>query len=524
MKKVLSMLLVCILTVGLLAACKPAAQTPAGTDGGIKTGGTMIVGLPNDPSSFNPNVAMDEGAAFVNFQVFNSLVFMSADQQVKPDLAESWSYNADATELTFKLREGVKWHDGEPFTSADVKWTFENIISQAGTLSSNLGTVASIEAPDDFTVVFKLSAPDSTLLANLTWFGGSILPKHIFEGTDWMANPAAQNPIGTGPFKFVSMQAGVSVELEANKDYFGEGPYLDRLVFQIIPDPDTEYQMWQNGEIDYMYNSIPGVDRAKYENNADYTVRFNLACNRNYFTFNFAKEDNPFLDVRMRQAFDLALNRQQILDTGLKGNGAVSEYYISPLYTWALNNDAKIPAQDIAKARSLIEACGYTADANGIYLQVTVDTFGFDETLVVAQANLKEAGIDLQINKLEQMAWMEKVFSGNYDVTILGGDQGPDISSIANRVGTGYMINVAFYSNPELDALLVKGTTLTSEAERAPIYKEVQKIMATDLPMVICNEVGMIYGTRSTVHGIPLVDDSVRNEVYKYSFALAWME
>ena len=532
MKRTISLLLACLMILGMLAACSPVETSPsvsetfteASDDGTPKQGGTLIVGLPGDPSSYNPNLARDEASGIVVEQIFNSLVLMDSDQNIVADLAESWEYNEDATELTFHLREGVKWHDGEPCTSADVKWTFDTVVSKSGTLSANLSNLTEITAPDDYTVVFKLSTSDFTLVSSLAWYGGFIMPKHIYEGTDWTTNPANQSPIGTGPFKFVSAQTGVQVELEANTDYFGEGPYLDRLVFQVVPDAETEYQMWQNGEIDVMYNALSGADFNKYDNDPDYSVRFNLLANRVYFTFNFAKEDNPLQDVRLREAFNYALNREQILTTGLKGNGAVAEYYTTPVFDWALNKDVTLPEQNIAKAKELLEDAGYTADTDGIYLSVTVDTFEFYDTLVVAQANLKEAGIDLQINTMEQVAWMEKVFGGNFDLTILAGDQGPDISSIGNRVGTGGSMNVGLYSNERIDELLALGAATSDQDGRAGCYQEIQSIMAEELPMIICNEYGMKVVVRSDVHGIPLVDDAARSKVRNSCFGLAWLE
>jgi len=537
MKRPLSILLACLLMLAVFAGCAGQGNvsptpTPAPTeqpqnvpDGGPVKGGTLIAAIPNDPASLNPCLAQDEGAGVLIYQLFNNLVMMDVDYNIIPDLADNWAYNDDFTQLTFNLHEGVKWHDGEAFTADDVVFTINTIKEQAGTLSMALANVAAVKAIDDHTVVFTSAVPDTTLLYNLAWFGASIIPQHIYEGTDWTTNPANQAPIGTGPFKFVSSQPGVSVELAANEDYFGDGPYLDKIVFQIIPDPETEYQMWKNGEVDVMFNAIPGTDFTLYDSNSDYTSRFNLLCNRNYFTFNFAKEDNPFFDVRLRQALNLALNRQQILDTGLKGNGALSEYYISPLYTWALNEGAKIPERNIEAAKALLEDAGYTPDANGFYLSFEVVSFAFDEILTVAQANLREAGIDMKINKLEMTAWIDKVLvSGEYDVTFLGGDQGPDISSIGNRISTGGAVNAARYSNETVDTLLAAGTKTDDEAERAEIYRQIQQLMADDLPMVITNEMGMKYAVSSKIHGVPMIDDETRGLVGKMSFGLVWIE
>jgi len=537
MRKTVSLLLTLLLLAGILAGCGGTTadsgaavppESPGGSSGESSQpvkGGTLIAVVPNDPASLNPCLAQDEAAGILFYQLFNNLVIMDADYNIIPDLADSWEYSEDYTELTFHLHQGVKWHDGTEFTADDVVFTMNTIKEQAGTLSMNLANVTSVEAVDKYTVVFKSAVPDTALLYNLAWFGASIIPKHIYEGTDWTTNPANQQPIGTGPFKFKSYQTGVSIELEANPDYFRDGPYLDRIIFQIIPDTETEYQMWKNGEVDLMYSAIPGTDFTLYDSNPNYATRFNLLCNRNYFTFNFAKEDNPFKDVRLRRAINLALDRKQILDVGVKGNGALSEYYVSPMYDWALNEDAKIPERNVEEAKRLLEEAGYTPDADGYYLTFDVVVFDFMDVLTVAQANLKEAGINMQIQMLDMNAWIDKVLiSGNFDVTFLGGDQGPDISSIGNRIGAGGAVNVGRYNNDEVNALLAQGTQTDDMAARAEIYRQIQQIMAEDLPMVITNEMGLKYAVSSKIHGFPLVDDAVRGKVARMNLSLVWME
>ncbi|MDR1704442.1 MAG: ABC transporter substrate-binding protein [Clostridiales bacterium] len=545
MKKFIALMLTALLVMGIVSGCgtpanddgsaapavqpadEPAEDEPAAepqADGPVQ-GGTFITVIPGDPETYNPNMAMDEGGGMVAFQMYNNLVMLTSDYDIVPDLAESWEYNEDNTVLTFKLREGVKWHDGEDFTAEDVVFTMNTIKEQNWASSSSLTNVVSVEAPDDYTVVFTSSAPDVTLHANLAWFSMYILPKHIHENTDWASNPVFNSYVGTGPFKFVSAQTGVMVEFEANKDYFGEGPYIDRLIFQIVPDAQTELQMWKNGEIDYMYNSLMGADAEFYENDPNTNVRLNMLCNRNYITFNFQKEDNPFLDVRLRRALSLALDREQIFNVALSGLGAPAEYYISPMYDWALNEDAKIPARDVEAAKALLVEMGYTPDADGIYFSFTLPTFMAQNELVVIQSNLREAGIDMTVEMMDQSAWMEKVLMAqDFDVTLLGGDQGPEVSSIGARIGTGGSVNVGLYSNPEADDLLARGAQTGDLAERAEIYKEVQAIMAEDLPMVIITDTGMKYAASTNVHGLPMVDDAVRPLIGKLNLSRVWIE
>ncbi len=529
MKKVLTLLLALVFTLAFFAGCSssdaPATSgdTSTGTAqaDGPQTGGTFIVGIPNEPSSFNPSFSMDEGALFPMIQMFNSLVVVDADNNIVPDLAESWAYNEDFTQLTFNLKQGVKWHDGEDFTSADVKFTYDTVIANAGVLSANLASVSEITTPDDFTVVFNMETPDATLLYSLAWIsGGQIIPMHIYEGTDVLTNPANMAPIGTGAFKFVSKDS-TTVTLEANPDYFDGAPLIDTMIFQVVTDPETEYQMWKNGELDYMYNQIPASDISNYDNDENYYTTDNLAINRNYFTFNMNSE---LTSLEVRQAFNYALDRNQILEVGLKNVGLAAETYISPVYDWAINEDAVIVERDVERAKELLEEAGFTANEDGVYLTVEVPYFMFDELLVVAQANLLEAGIDIQLEKMELNTWMEKVFSGDYDVTFLGGDQGPDISMISQRIATGGGLNIAGYSNARVDELLALGISTNDTNVRAPYYQEIQQIMADELPLVFTNDTSYKVVVAKHIHGVPLVDDEVRGSVHRYSFAKVWME
>lgn len=533
MKKGIALLVSTMLLFGVLAGCGDTATTSTAstttttetTNGEPKQGGTLVVGLGGDPIGFNPNSGSDDYGLGPHSNIFNALFNLTMDMEITPDLARTWEFSEDGLTLTIHLAENVKWHDGEPFTSEDVKWTYETIINEAGSASSNLSAIETIECPDDNTVVFNLNRSDASLLGFMSWYGIFIMPKHIYEGTDWLTNPANQSPIGTGPFKFESWQSGVSIKLVANEDYWGDGPYLDELIYQIIPDSETEYQAWQNGEIDIMFSNIPGVDFNKYDNDENFTTQFNLYPNRTYFTFNMA-DGKTFSDARLREAFNLALDREQIYSTGLKGNGAVAEYYISPLFEWALNEDAKIPAQDIDAVHALLEEAGYTADANGIYMSVTIDTFsGFESSLVVAQSNLKDAGIDLVINNLEYSAWVEKVKDNrDFDVTLLAGYQGPDIGAIGHRVRTDGGNNIASYSNPRVDELLLLGSESTDLKTRAPYYQELQEILAEDLPLVFLNENGSKTVIPSFIKGYPVMDNEQRSTLRSSSMAQVWLD
>lgn len=277
MKKFMSLLLVSVFVLTISAGCGKGGGTNEDAGGGessgeTKQGGTIVVGIPQDPQSFNPNAKTDDVLFDIGQNIFSRLIKLNNKQELVPDLAEDYEVSPDGLQITFHLRKGVKWHDGEDCTSKDVKWTFDQIINEDGQIKSNLSSVESIEAPDDYTVIFHLTQNDSNLLSYLGWYGCLIMPAHLYEGTDWLDNPANKKPIGTGPFKFVEYKSGVSVTLERNDDYFGQVPYLDKIIYSVIPDSNTALQAFNNGELDILGINPPLSEMGNLQANENYVV------------------------------------------------------------------------------------------------------------------------------------------------------------------------------------------------------------------------------------------------------------
>ena len=481
-----------------------APTTNLTTPGG-KQGGTMVVYLSGDPSGWNPDYKSDDNLWPIAQNVFNRLIKLAPFDGIDMDLAESYEFSEDGKTLTFHLHEGVKWHDGEPFTSRDVKWTYDTMISEQWFKAQSLESVESIDCPDDNTVVFHLKAPDVTIIAKLAWYGTFILPAHIYEGTDVATNDATMNhPIGTGPFKFDSFTTGVSVKLTKNEDFWGDEPMADEIIYSIITDQETAYQAFLNGEVDYYGSSIPTAHTHDLDNNPDYRLFHSLAQTSTYISINF--NDPDFSKVEVRQAFAYAVDRQGIYDRLGDGKGK-AETFISPLQTDYVDENYKMPERDINKAMELLESAGYTKDADGFYLHTTFDCFesgNFADIAQIVKANLAEAGIDITINMMEYAAWGEKVKDNkNYSVTMLAGYQGPDVSGVAARVQSDGSSNFGGYSNPELDEAMIASNSCSDKAERAKYLSTVQRIMSEDMPLVLLMDNGGYYPVRNTTLGSP---------------------
>lgn len=547
MKKTLSLLLAAIMCCGIFAGCNQAkpnessSQTQSSkveetsssqsstVDGSSSTavtepkvGGTFVVSITKAPETFNPNAKVNDLAKPVLHNVFNQLVKINGNDQVVPDIAKSWDFTEDGKTVTFHLQENVKWHDGVEFTSSDVKWTFDEIIAKEGMAAETLSSVESIECPDKNTVVFKLKDADVSIISALAWNGTFIMPEHIYKDTDWLTNEANNKPIGTGPFKFVEYKNNQTITLERNDDFWGEKAKLDKVVFTVNEDDNTAYQSWLNGEIDDLDNSVPTTEIEKLQKDSNYNVYTKMWPNRSYVCFNV--NEGPFANLKVRQALNMGIDRDEIFTKGFKGVGLKAEYFISPLYDWALDTTVKAPARDVEKAKALLDEAGFKANENGIRFETTIDTFGgYDEPLKVIQSNLKELGIELKVNTMDDPAYDEKVWFGhNFDLTILGGYQGPDISAMEQRFVTDGGINLGEYSNPKLDELFKQGRLTGDTAERAKIYKEIQKILSEDIPCLFLAEKGALIPTKAYVNGHPRSPEFVE-KCTGYEYTYIWL-
>lgn len=464
----------------------PAATTETTTPAKEKV---LIVRLAGEPPTLMPNTNSNDYAYSIAGNVYNQLVTLDANREIIPDLAYAWEASKDGLHVTFHLNDDVYWHDGEKFSSADVKYTFDYILANTTCLMNArfTGYFDSVDAPDDSTVVFNLIKPCANeLIGRLGYYATFILPQHVFDnGQDWNDNAAANAPIGTGPFKYVSTEAGVSITLEKNENYFGEEAKIDRLVYSIIPDAATAVQALYNGEIDIMEN-VPATEVDSLLANDDYTMNLQTLPSPVYLIFNF--NDEALQDLALRQAIARCVNRTEISQKAYSGIRPPETHFYPSVISWVTNGDDVAPDFDPAAAKKILEDAGYTADADGFYAHVTLDCYSSDSFPDVAKlfaASCKEAGIDVSVNASEYQAWSQKVTKDkDFQLTLMGGFQGPDVSALSGRIGTGGASNYGGYTNTKIDALLDLGMCEADSALRKPFYTEVQRIMSQELPIV----------------------------------------
>ncbi|MDR3230298.1 MAG: ABC transporter substrate-binding protein, partial [Synergistaceae bacterium] len=226
-------------------------------------GGTLSAILQPEPVTLTPVTNMAQPTQVVAGNIFDGLVYYDRDLTPKPALAESWDVSADGLNITFHLRKDVTWHDGKPFSAADVKWSLENVWKTIHPRNKTLfESVEKVDTPDAYTVVLTLSTPSLPVLSVINGVGSIILPRHLYEGTDILNNPYNNAPVGTGAFIFREWSRGEYIVLEKNPNYWDKGkPYLDKIIFRIIPDASSRAAALEKGEVQYApYNPVPFRD------------------------------------------------------------------------------------------------------------------------------------------------------------------------------------------------------------------------------------------------------------------------
>jgi peptide/nickel transport system substrate-binding protein len=414
-----------------------------------------------------------------------------------PDLAESWEVSDDGLTYTFHLREGVTWHDGAPFTSADVKYTYDTIIQNEYPLyNAVLRNATAVNAPDDSTLVIELAAPDlsfvPTLANNSIWFG-KIVPSHLYIGTaweeDWNLRPVDETPIGTGPFKFVSWEQGASVVLEANDDYFLGRPQIDTLIFQRIADKNVATSMFYAGETPYLVSQhVPGYGDiaamvADPEQSA-MVVKTPSIFSRNIY-INLSNEILQNLTVR--QAIAKAIDREQISQLAFLGLwDPVQTAGVQSLGDF-FNPDARYPDYNPEEAEALLDEAGYPRGADGTRFALRLMHPPIADTALISEVlvqQLEDVGIDVDWQQPDFATWQEALENGNYDLTIYYTRFGPDPNSFWEHFATEGQVNFTGYSNPEVDDLLERGKSENDLEERVALYHEVQEHLVADIPEI----------------------------------------
>jgi peptide/nickel transport system substrate-binding protein len=415
--------------------------------------------------------------------LFSSLLSRDDKMNPTPDLAESWEI-PDPLTYVFHLRHGVKFHDGRALTSADVKYTFDTIL--AGPLKTpkrgSLKTVASIEAPDAYTVIFHLKEPYASLLWTLTTPGIGIVPAGA--GADF-----AQHPVGTGPFKFVSYTVDEQIVLERNPDYFGTIPQIQNLHMKIVTDALVRALELRKGSADATINSLTPDMAVTLAKEPGVRVDQQPGTSLAYLAFNL--EDSVLGKRDVRQALAYATDRETIIKYLLRGQARPASSLLPPNH-WAFDPYTPQYNFDPQKAEALLDQAGYKRGADGVRMHLTLKTSTDESTRLMSEAiaeQWKRVGVMLELRPLEFGTLYVDITHGTFQIYSLrwvGANNDPDIFEyvFSSKKIPPDGANRGRYKNPELDALLNEERVEMDREKRKALLFQVQQIIATDEPYI----------------------------------------
>lgn len=496
-------------------------------------GDNLVEGTIGEASTLIPILATDSASHSVAAQIYNGLIKYDKNLVLTGDLAESFTVAPDGLTITFKLRHNVKWHDGASFTAKDVLYTYQVIIDPKTptAYSEDFKQVASVTAPDQYTIIVRYSRPFAPALAS--WSTG-ILPAHLLDGKDITNSSLARHPIGTGPYRFKEWVAGQKIVLEANSDYFEGRPHLDKLVYRLIPDSSTMYMELKAGGVDLM--GLTPVQYARQTENRHFRESFNKYRypSNSYLYLGYNLRHPLFKDKLVRRAITASINKDELIQGVLFGMGQKIHGPIIP-GRWAYNPKVPEPQFNPDHARQLLKKAGWVEGNNGILqkdgkpLRFTILTNqGNQQRLMTAQIiqqRLAQVGIDVRIRVVEWAAFLKEfIDKGNFDAVLLAWSvsQDPDIYDIwhSSKTNPGEL-NFIGYANKEIDNLLEAGRNTFDLEKRKQAYFRIQEILAEEQPYTFLYVPDALPTVSARIKGIEAAPAGIGHNIIKWYVPIA---
>ena len=504
-------------------------------------GGELVVGVDIEPPSLNAISSTDWLAKrMVLSRVYQALVSVDTEDdpryRIQPQLAERWEVSPDGRTFTFHLRGDVKWHDGQPFSARDVIATLDKVSDpkvDAASTRADFAELARYHAPDEHTVVLEWKRPYFLVLDALSDL--TIQPAHVIARLDARAyneaatNPLNRAPIGTGPFKFATWESHTKIVLERNPSYWGKPAYLDRLVFRVVPDATVRTQLAERGEIDISYRvkveqwshmDSPAL-RAHFHRSRFYSAKYN------WIGWNLRRE--PFSDARVRRALTLLIDRAGIIDKlmyGLPKPTTCHFYWASAACDPA---QQPLPFDPVAAGKLLDEADVRDHDGDGLR-DHQGKAFRFNLSLPASASetarvstkikeDLMRAGIDMQLEKVEWAAFLQRVNAHDFDAITLSwsGDARMDPTQIWHSSSIEGGSNFISYKNPEVDSLIEQARVTLDADARDALYRRFGAILQRDQPYTFLSVPPELDLIAKRVHG-------ARPSLYWWTFEALWIE
>jgi len=495
-----------------------------GTSASAQTrGGTLVVLSHPEPTTLNNGLTSAHPPIEVGTKIFDGLLEYDMALKPLPSLAESWTISDGGKTVTFKLRQGVRWHDGQPLTSADVQFSLMEVVKPMHPRGpGNLGPVTAIETPDAHTAVFRLAHPYPPMLLGLSSSEAPILPKHLYAGTDLRNNPLNNRPIGSGPFKFVSWERGTAITLERNPNYWRPGkPYLDRIIFRYINDAATRAAAIEKGEAHVAsFGTITPAEMRRLATLPSLTIPqggYEMLAPVLMLEMNNRKP--PLTDKRVRQAIAYAVDRKLVTDTIFFGFGTPAVGPISSVYQGAglFTKDGLTSfdsADRLKKAAALLDEAGFPAKADGVRFELVHDVGAFGDDYRRLGEYLRQAlgriGIRVTLRNEDWPTWLKRIFTDyDYDITsgwyVGMGD--PTLGVRRQYVSSNIKAGVAFgngtrYSDPDVDKLWADVAVETDPAKRAVTFHQIQRKLVDDSPIVWLMEMQLVMVANKRVNNL----------------------
>jgi len=444
---------------------------------------TAVMIIESSPTNLDPRIGIDAQSERIGKLLFDALLRRDEHFNLQPMLAEKWEI-PDPLTYVFHLRHDVRFSDGRPVTSADVKFTFDSILS--GKLRTGKAQtyqfVDHVEAPDAYTVVFKMKHADASLLWNVSDGASGIIPAGSEENFN-------QHPVGSGPFRFVSMEQDKDVIVERNPNYWGEPAHIPRLRFLVVPDATTRALELRKGSADAAINAVSPDTVLTLQHNPDLVIERAPGTIYSYLAMNL--RDPVLKDPRVRQAIAYAMDRQPLIEYLWRGLVRPASSLLPPQH-WAYNGDVPKYLHDPERAKQLLDEAGFKPGTDGIRFHLTMKTSTEESTRLFAavlQQQLREVGIALDIRSYEFATFLSDVVKGSfqlYSLRWIGGNEDPDMfeNVFATASFAPKRANRGYYSNPKVDALLETARSAVDQEKRRADYFEIQRIVAEELPYI----------------------------------------
>ncbi|HVR50076.1 MAG TPA: ABC transporter substrate-binding protein [Pseudorhodoferax sp.] len=473
---------------GVLAFCglagMAAAQTPGGT--------LNLIASPEPPNMILASNSM-VASQYMGSKVFQGLLTYGEDLKPRAELAKSWTISPDGLTYVFQLQEGVKWHDGQPFTAADVEFSIGKMLPavHARTRSTLNKHMESVKATGTHTVEIKLKKPFPPFISAFEVGTMPMMPKHLYDGKDYATNPANQKPTGTGPFVFKEWKRGAYVKLERNPNYWKKGlPYLDGVVFHVMPDAASRAVALEKGVVQVVRGGdleVSDIKRLQKTPGVNYTVKgWNLFSPTLHLQLNMRKP--PFDNVKVRQAIQHALDRRFIVETVFEGqNRPATGVFSSTEMFYTTQNVPQYPF-DLARAKALIKESG--VDVGKTPVRFTSMGLGgnYERLIEYTKQMMEQIGFRVDIAAGDGGTWASKVSNWDFDMTMNLPYQYGDPALGVERLYVSHNIvkgspfaNNQGYSNAKADELWARGAVELDPEQRRRIYEELQVILAQDV-------------------------------------------